>query len=321
MALGTGGFQQQVGSQSAPAVAGDFASLNPYFTYDAGPGGLVAGAGGVSVGRFAWVYPPVDPNGTGKIAQNFGAGAVAGFVHREQQGLTTTYLANAGMLIPEGFMVTLMNGGDFWAKNDGATAAQVGQKAYANTQNGTVSFAATASPSSVATSDSSTITSETAQVTGSILGDVLTVSAVGAGTVYPGATLSGTGGGGVASGTKIVSQLTGTVGGVGTYLVSIPNQTVTSTTIDLAYGLLTVGGSITGTFAVGDTVTGTGVTAGTKITALGTGLGQAGTYIVDPSQDMSASAVGATGTVETKWYAASAGLAGELVKITDHPPG
>lgn len=54
-------------------------------------------------------------------------------------------------------------------------------------------------------------------------------SAVGAvtGTFYPGQTLAGTG---VAPGTMILSQLTGTTGGIGTYLVNV-SQTVTSTTI------------------------------------------------------------------------------------------
>lgn len=56
-----------------------------------------------------------------------------------------------------------------------------------------------------------------------------TFSAVGAvtGTFYPGMTLAGTG---VAPGTMILSQLTGTTGGIGTYQVSV-SQTVTSTTI------------------------------------------------------------------------------------------
>lgn len=55
----------------------------------------------------------------------------------------------------------------------------------------------------------------------------LTAVAVGAGTVYPGMALSGTG---VLPGTFIMRQLTGTIGGVGTYEVSL-DQTVASTTI------------------------------------------------------------------------------------------
>ena len=50
------------------AVAGDFASQNQYYTYDAGPGGLVAGVGGVNIGLFAWTYPPVAGNAASESA-------------------------------------------------------------------------------------------------------------------------------------------------------------------------------------------------------------------------------------------------------------
>lgn len=66
-----------------------------------------------------------------------------------------------------------------------------------------------------------------ASVTGSIAGTTLTVTAVGSGTLYADNTISGTG---VTAGTIILGQLTGTTGGVGTYLVST-SQTVASTTI------------------------------------------------------------------------------------------
>jgi len=47
---------------------------------------------------------------------------------------------------------------------------------------------------------------------------------------------------------------------------------------------LTVTGSMVGYLQIGSVITGTGVATGTKITALGTGLGGAGTYIVNISQ-------------------------------------
>jgi hypothetical protein len=47
---------------------------------------------------------------------------------------------------------------------------------------------------------------------------------------------------------------------------------------------LTVSAVASGALGVGQVITGTGVTAGTKITALGTGTGGAGTYTVSPSQ-------------------------------------
>ena len=53
---------------------------------------------------------------------------------------------------------------------------------------------------------------------------------------------------------------------------------------------LTVGGTVTGRFSIGDTLSGTGITAGTKITAYVTGAGGSGTYTVSPSNS-------ATGTI------------------------
>jgi hypothetical protein len=119
-----GGFQTVVNTQPAPAVAGDFCNKNPRFSVDAGPGGLVAGDNGVVVGRFAWLSnEEVDANDAPAIVNNFGAGPVAGFVHRDQQGLITGYLQKSSMLIPVGFQMTLMAGGGFWARNDGNTEA------------------------------------------------------------------------------------------------------------------------------------------------------------------------------------------------------
>lgn len=73
----------------------------------------------------------------------------------------------------------------------------------------------------------SLFTGATASVTASIATTTMTVTAVGSGTLYPGANLMGTG---VKRGTTIVRQLTGTTGGVGTYTVSL-SQTVASTTV------------------------------------------------------------------------------------------
>lgn len=314
------GFQTQVGVLPAPAVEGDFASTNPRFTVDAGPGGLVAGESGVMIGRFAWWSPAaLDGDGAPALVNNFGSGAPTGFVHREQQGLIVTYLEESGMFIPQGFGVTLFNGGDFWVLNSGSNQARIGMKAYADVETGEVTFAATGTPGTASVTGS--IAAGTASVTGSIAGNVLTVTAVLSGTVYAGATLSGTGGGGVASGTKVVEQLTGTIGGVGTYAVDIPEQTVTSTTISLTHGVLTVSAVGSGEVDVGGLVTGTGATVGTTITALGTGTGGTGTYIVSPTQAMSSSALTIGNTVETKWYCMSPGLAGEIVKISDHALG
>ncbi len=58
-------------------------------------------------------------------------------------------------------------------------------------------------------------------------GGIMTVTVLGSGTVYPGASVMGTG---ILGGTTVLSQLTGTTGGVGTYQVSV-SQTFASGTI------------------------------------------------------------------------------------------
>jgi len=316
-------FQTQVQTQPAFAVAGDFASSNPRSSVLAGPGGLVSGAAGVTIGRFAWATNPVDGSGSPSQVSNNGVGPVTGFVHREQQGLITTYLAESGMVIKPGFAMTLMDSGDFWVTNDGATQALPGMKAFANYADGKVTFAAAGGAAATATSDTFTIAAETASVTGSISDDVLTVTAVGSGLLVPGETLSGSG---VATGTLIVSQLTPllageTAGGVGRYYVSIAGQTVASTTITGAYGLLTIGGTIVGSFGIGDVLSGSSITSGNHITGLGTGTGKAGTYYVSVGDTASSGTVTASLGIETKWYARSTGNVGELVMISSQPLG
>lgn len=141
-------LQQSVNIRYAPAQAGDFASANPRFSVLAGPNSLVAGAAGVLIAAFAWAaaYGSVDPE-TGEndgynTVSNAGSGAPTGFVHREQQALITAFLAEAGNTIPQGSMVTLASGGDFWVKNTGAGAASVGQKVFASNTTGLAQTAA-----------------------------------------------------------------------------------------------------------------------------------------------------------------------------------
>lgn len=135
-------FQNQVNTVPAPAVEGDFADHNPRASVIAGPGGFVAGSGGVTIGRFAWAAAPNDIDGSPTTVTNAGSGAPDGFVHRAQQGLITTYLSKAGMTIPQGFGVTLMSSGGYWVKNDGSGANTRGQKAFASNTDGSVKFAA-----------------------------------------------------------------------------------------------------------------------------------------------------------------------------------
>lgn len=313
-------FQTFVGTQPSPAVAGDFASANPRSSVLAGPGGLVCGPQGVFVGRFAWLsYDRVDANDAPAELNNFGIGVPDGFVHREQQGLITQFLSESSMLVPSGFAITAMSSGDYWVVNSGTIEAIPGMVAYANFANGLASFAAAGSPGSA--SATGVITAGASSVTGSIANDILTVTAVGSGTLYPGTTISGTG---VATGSMIQTQemplLVGeAVGGIGRYTLNIGEQTVASETITGAYGLLTISGSVTGVFGVGDSISGTGVVAGTSISALGTGTGGTGTYIVNNATPVSSTTITAGTSVATKWFCRSTGLPGELVKISSNP--
>lgn len=315
-----GGFQQQVYQQPAQAVVGAFASLNPRYSFLAGPGGLVAGENGVIVGRAAWVSPPNDPNGAAMIANNNGSGPIAGIVHNEQQALIVDYLSPAGLKVQRGFMVTLETSADLWVINDGTSAALPGMKAYANFSDGKFSFAAPDSATVGAVAAASTVAAQTLSVTGSISGNVLTVTAVGSGVVRAGATLSGIG---VATGTKVVSQIDGTPGGIGTYYVSIDGQNAASTTIAGTWGLLTLGTVSSGTFKVGDVLVASGsVVAGTTITEAITGSGGTGsTFAVDNNTVVSSQSISAESNVETKWFARSTAAPGALVKISAMPLG
>lgn len=310
-------FQTSVNTRLAPAIAGDFASDGPRFFFAAGPGGLVSGAAGVTVARFAWASSSTqDWDGGPAIANSFGSGPVTGFVHRNEQALITTYLAESGMQIVPGQMVNLLTGGDVWIKNEGTTEATYGQFAYAAYATGASSFAAANAPNTASVTGS--IAASTASVTGSISGNILSVTAVGSGSLVVGGILSGTN---VVTGTQIVSQLTGTPGGIGTYAVNIGEQTVASTTIAETYGTMTVTAVGSGTLGVGDLLSGTNVTAGTIITALGTGAGGNGTYIVSPTQTTASTTITAGLNIQTKWFALSSGLPGELVRCSSQSLG
>jgi hypothetical protein len=303
-----GGFQTQVGGVPAPAVRGDFCDNNPRDTVIAGPGGLVAGALGVTVGRFAWMsYAGIDPDNAPTVVNSFGQGVPDGFVNRMgQKAIITTYLADSTMTIQPGAGLTLIASAGFWAQNEGTTQVTRGQKIYADLATGKASGAATGSPATA--SFTGTIAAETFSVTASVSGNVMTVSVVGAGTVVAGAVISGTN---IPSGTTVVSQLGGTTGGVGTYALSSTELTIASETISGTYGQLTVS-AVTGTIEVGGLVAGSGVTTGTYITA----PISANVWAVNLTQAVGPEAMTSTTNVETKYYAATAANVGELFKMT-----
>ena len=130
-------FQRTLNNDLPLAVEGDFASTNPFRSMLAGEAKLKAGPLGVTIGKFAWADPV-----TGIVTSAQVANGLLGFVRRDNTALITQYLAEASMLIPAGFGVTLYDGGDFWARFTGG--ATIGQKVFASITDGSVSAAATA---------------------------------------------------------------------------------------------------------------------------------------------------------------------------------
>lgn len=144
--------------------------------------------------------------------------------------------------------------------------------------------------------------------TGSISGDVLTITDAEYGLYTAGQKITGTG---VLANTYIDEVLTNS-GIVGTYRIN-NSQTVASTTIN-GSGVDAVGtGSISGTtftvtsltsgyYRIGQRLFGTGIAADTFITAYGTGIGAEGTYTVGLAQTAPSTTV--TGTrIDYYWTA------------------
>ena len=245
-----------------------------------------------------------------------------GFVGRAQQGLITTYLSDAGVTIPAGFMATAFSAGGFWAKNTGAGIARPGMKAYANFIDGQVTFAAAGAPTTASATLSVISAGTAATFTGSIAGNVLTASAV-TNTIFPGAVLSG---GTVASNTVITGQLSGTSGGAGTYSVNIGEQTVASASLTATPSVLdTTGGTVTGSIVVGSVLQSAGGTVtGTVVGMAATALYATGKYVMAPAGfgavgSVTSGTIVLASNVETSWYARSSGLANEIVKISNTP--
>jgi len=90
----------------------------------------------------------------------------------------------------------------------------------------------------------------------------------------------------------------------------------TSTASSIAGDVLTIGGTLTGTFVVGQMITGTGIPADTYITALGTGTGGAGTYTINTSLTIASEAINGGVSVETPFHVNSNEPAGALIKMS-----
>ena len=126
-------FQTTVNYTWPQGFPGAIASANPRRSVISPEAGFHAGPSGITVAAFAWV------NQDGMTVSNTGTGKPAGFVHNEQQGLTTQYLQSATMTVPAGFGITLSEGGDYWAIS--SHTANRGDSVYASTTDGSVQTA------------------------------------------------------------------------------------------------------------------------------------------------------------------------------------
>lgn len=139
-----------------------------------------------------------------------------------------------------------------------------------------------------------------AQFQGTFSGNILTVTGILQGAVAQGQYLSGPG---ITAGTKIVELLTGAGGNVnevGTYRLNVAQAVQTPIFTGYISGTtLTVTAVTSGNIGIGSVLSGSGVTSGTTITALGSGTGSTGTYTVSPSQTAgsSGSPITITGTI------------------------
>src|SRR6185312_14075333 len=203
----------------APAQAGDFYGVNLRAMILAAntPGGSagVGAAGavgqlvaphsvdgfqpdGLVVGNFAWVDLT-----SGNVSQGYNANGQVGILRRDDTAIIVTYLGISTYVMNAGFAINLFSQCDMWALF--AAGATPGQKVWADPVTGAAVAGATAP--------------QTAGFTGAVnrTTNVLTVSAVASGVLGQGAVIAGAG---VPAGSQILSQVSGTPGGIGTYNVS-----------------------------------------------------------------------------------------------------
>jgi hypothetical protein len=134
----------------------------------------------------------------------------------------------------------------------------------------------------------SSITPVSLGLTGSVTAGVMTVTSASPGSIQDGGYINGSG---IRTGTQVVTQLSGTPGGVGTYSVFYwPSQaSVPSEKIKESYGKLTIGSVSSGMVAVGQQVTGAaGVLSDSAIQANLSGSGAGSTWVVNLYQSVAA---------------------------------
>jgi len=109
-----------------------------------------------------------------------------------------------------------------------------------------------------------------------------------------------------------------------TFTYTTPGNTATSTSSTLVGTLLTIGGSVTGTFAVGQGVSGSGVPSGVTIVSFGTGSGGTGTYnvvytgsisTVNISSPQAINGIGTAATITVNTYSPHGFTPGDTINV------
>lgn len=302
------GFQRFVNTDLPYAVEGDFASSNPRASMLSIGSQLVAGAAGVTVGRFARA---LLADGSVSNAKPSGASRV-GFVHRDQPALITGWLQQSTLVVQAGLEVVLFDQGDFWARFAGG--ASIGQKVFASNLDGAAEAGTAGSPPAA----NSFTAAAGASFTGSIAGNTLTVTAVADGVLSVGDLITDTNGG-IEPDTYITALGTGT-GGTGTYTLSTATETVASETMIASSTVMVVSAVGSGSLVAGQEISGTGIAPGTAIAAQLSGTaGAAGNYSILPRSRFASTTVTGSAATETIFYVHSACAPGELAMISDRP--
>jgi hypothetical protein len=325
-------FQTHVNIYPAPGVVGARASQNPIKTVVAGQAGLVAGANGLVVGKFAWNSYPNSATAQGNPGQanNYSPTLPTipdGFVANNQQATNTIWLQEYGMVIPAGYPVTEMDEGDFWAKNPYADA-NIGQKVFVNLFSGDVVGGAAGAFITDEVGNAAVIASATIAAGSNSL-NIITLSSgvpeVGDqvfGLNIPGpvfieafGTFNGS------SGTVFLTQYavtTQTTVGLTTLAPVGTGGGVVAATGTNGSTTITISSVTNGQVKVGQPASGTGIPAGAYIASFGTFDGTSGTVILSAAATSAVSgltSMSLSAFIETPWKILSAANVGDIVKI------
>lgn len=297
------GFQSTVNIYSAAGVPGDQAFDGPtrveaYNLYSAGTPNVVGYAFTLSSGGNPNQSSGAPLAGTAAVGGAAGSVFAGILVNSKEYALNGTTAGGPlapTLTLPDYSIGSLATMGEYWVYVDNIPS---------------VGNLVTYNPATGALSSIPPLVKFTASIAagGASTPDVLTVTAVSQGQLQVGQLIFGAG---IPGGTYIDSLGTGK-GYTGTYNLSTINELTVSSeamtspsvpapavsvTGSIATTTMTVSAVGSGQVYIGMAVNGTGVTAGTVVTAFGTGVGGTGTYTVNQSQTVSSTTLTDTANV------------------------